>query len=264
MLDITRLSLCHGAGTAHTPRPGLCTLSYQRLLRKEPSPAQCSSAARCFCIIFRKNKCLSLVPWRPSFNTSHLNTTSPGNEGTFQGSWSCQLPPRAVRGSHRGAREHGRAGAKPPGHTRVQFPHWSRQWCPCHLSGILTGIHLSGWRLQTWRIHYSCWAPGCCKKQSETGLRELWRCSSGGQVRDSGWQLLSITATTKAKGCAQTWPEAFLNMHLIIRRDLFICPNFTNAWKRCLILWWYKELDCDHRWNREKAFRGLTSAVVQL
>lgn len=35
------------------------------------------------------------------------------------------------------------------------------------------------------------------QKQSETGLREL---SSGRQVGDSGWQLLSITATTKAKG----------------------------------------------------------------
>lgn len=67
------------------------------------------------------------------------------------------------------------------------------------------------------------------QKTIETGLRELWRLSSGRQVGDSAWQLLSITATTKAKGCTQTWLQAFLNMNLIIRRDLFICPNFANA-----------------------------------
>lgn len=127
-------------------------------------------------------------------------------EGTSQGTRHHQLHPRAVgmevaQGPRRQFREHGRAGAKPPGHTRVQSPRWSRQWCPCHPSGTPTGTHLSGWRFRTWRTRYSCWAPVCCEKQAEMGLRALWRLSSGGQVGDACQQLLPITATTKAKRC---------------------------------------------------------------
>lgn len=52
--------------------------------------------------------------------------------------------------------------------------------------------------------------------------------------------------------------KPFLNIHLIVRRDHFIHPNFAKAWKRYLILWLYKELDYNCRRNGEKTMTGFT------
>lgn len=151
MLDITRLSLCHGVGTAHTPQPGLCWHPRPPVSLEKRAPAwhgavllpdaSASSSAK-----------ISVFSWSHGSHLSIHQTQTPPAQAMKahpRGSWSCQLQPRAARGSRRGARGRGRAGATPPARTGARSPRWSTRWCPCHPSGIPTGTHSSGWRPRT-------------------------------------------------------------------------------------------------------------------
>lgn len=226
-----RLQSClfHRVGTAPThPSQGWMSSATSISEEKNPTAWHCASSLQDAPVSSsRKNKRLFLVSQMWSLYTSNLNTASPGKEGTSQGTWSCWLCPRVVGMAvawhhHTVAPAHGRGQKKPPGCTRVRSPHWSRRWCPCHPSGTRTGTRSSGWRLPTWQTRCSCWAPVCCKESKGKEIIEShWDLSSGGSCFPS-WHQQKQNGVFKR---VWLWGQAF-----------FIRPNFTNEWKRCLIL----------------------------